>query len=121
VFVYVAYSDMPSSKKNNRTTSDISSLQKDFAILEKKVDSSLVKVINKMSHLGFREYVGYLNRPWKIFWMNFFAGIARGFGFFVGGTVVVTIVTLILSKILIHVPFVADFLVWFRAVMNASM
>lgn len=50
-----------------------------------------------------------LNRPWKQFWFNFLIGIARGFGFFIGATVVVAIVVWIVARILTQIPYIGAF------------
>ncbi|MDP3975513.1 MAG: DUF5665 domain-containing protein, partial [bacterium] len=58
---------------------------------------------------GFKEYVDYMGRPWRTFWMNLLLGIARGLGFVIGATVVVAIVVWIISSILANIPIVGDF------------
>ena len=58
---------------------------------------------------GFREYVDYMGRPWYSFWFNFLIGIARGFGFVLGATVVVAIVVWIVSSVLTQLPYVGEF------------
>jgi hypothetical protein len=58
---------------------------------------------------GFREYVDYIGRPWRSFWVNFLIGIARGLGFVIGATVVVALVVWIISQILSQLPFVGEF------------
>lgn len=69
-----------------------------------------VKEMNTaLSKSGLKEYVTYLESPVRVFVTNFLAGIARGFGFILGATVVVAIVVYILGQILSQIPFIGDF------------
>lgn len=54
--------------------------QKDTGILERKIEE-LGIALEKMK---LAEYVELLNRPARLFYINFFAGLARGFGMAVG-------------------------------------
>jgi hypothetical protein len=65
--------------------SELSSLQKVAAFLEQ-------------SRLG--SYVDLMNRPWRLIWLNFLAGLARGVGIFVGGGLVGALLLLILVRVL---------------------
>jgi len=58
---------------------------------------------------SFHDYMRYLESNKKIFWSNFWAGLARGVGFFIGATVVVAIGLYVLKNILVNAPFVGDF------------
>lgn len=55
-------------------------LQEDKNILARKIDE-LGIALEKMK---LAEYVDFLNRPARLFYINFFAGVARGFGMAVG-------------------------------------
>jgi hypothetical protein len=52
--------------------------------------------------------------------MNLLAGVARGFGFFVGATVVVGLVTVILSRIFISIPWLTDAGQWIKQALDPS-
>lgn len=69
---------------------------------------------------GFREYVKYLRSPGRVLLMNLFAGMARGFGFFVGATVVVALVTVIVSKILFSIPWLTETGQWMKEALDPS-
>lgn len=58
---------------------------------------------------GFKDYVDYLGSPWRVFWINFAMGVARGLGFVIGATVVVAIVVWVISQVLTQLPYVGDF------------
>jgi hypothetical protein len=49
------------------------------------------------------DYVDLLHRPFRLVWVNFTAGVARGVGIVVGASLVVTLVILVLKAILHHV------------------
>jgi hypothetical protein len=100
--------------------SKIQKMEKDIAILEEKVQTKLLKVVDKMTELGLREYTHYLSSPGRVFFMNLLAGIARGFGFFLGATVVVAIVTVILTRILGSIPWLTDFVQWVQQALDPA-
>jgi hypothetical protein len=52
----------------------------------------------EQSRLG--SYVDLMNRPWRLIWLNFLAGLARGIGIFVGGGLVGAAVLFILIRML---------------------
>ena len=63
------------------------------------------------------EYVNLSQRTRKFLWLNFIFGIAKGFGFFIGATIVVAIVCKILSHIIsMNIPYLTELL---RQVMEA--
>ena len=95
-------------------------LEKDVAVLEEKVQKKLLKVVDKMTELGLREYTRYLSSPGRVFLMNLLAGIARGFGFFLGATVVVAIVTVLLTRILGSIPWLTDFVQWIQQALDPA-
>jgi hypothetical protein len=100
--------------------SKIQAMEKDVAVLEEKVQEKLLKVVDKMTELGLREYTRYLSSPGRVFLMNLLAGVARGFGFFLGATVVVAIVTVVLTKILGSIPWLTDFVQWVQQALDPA-
>ena len=71
-----------------------------------KVEKKVTNLAAILEGSGFREYVDYLSSPWKVFWYNLFAGVARGLGFVLGGTVVVAVVIYVIANYLANLPFV---------------
>jgi len=67
---------------------------------ENKPDSNLEKLARHFEKANFGDYVDLLNRPWKLFWINVMAGIARGLGIAVGMTAVFALVTFVLINFL---------------------
>ncbi|MBI5413152.1 hypothetical protein HZA42_02265 [Candidatus Peregrinibacteria bacterium] len=84
----------------------------------KKMD----KILEKLKRVELQEFTNYLHSPWRVLWANFLAGTARGLGFLLGVTLVLTIVGFVLTKVLSHMPFVGDFFqavnVWIQEALN---
>jgi len=47
---------------------------------------------------GFPELIDYMKSPWKVLWVNFLAGIARGVGIVIGMTIVIACILWLLGK-----------------------
>jgi len=45
---------------------------------------------------GFEDIVGFIKKPWPLIWINFLIGLARGFGFFLGMTILGALVVVAL-------------------------
>lgn len=64
-----------------------------------------------MEKINLSEYVALLNNPWKLLWVNFLAGLARGVGIAIGGTLLVTFLLFLLSQIaVLNLPLISDFI-----------
>ncbi len=71
----------------------------------KKMD----KILEKLKRVELQEFTNYLHSPWRIFWANFMAGTARGLGFLIGATLIITVLGLLVTKILGNIPLVGEF------------
>ncbi|MBZ4687025.1 MAG: hypothetical protein PWQ96_2102 [Clostridia bacterium] len=79
----------------------------DRETLHEKIEKLSV-TIEKMK---LAEYVKLLESPWRLLYVNFLAGIARGFGMAVGFTILSGIVIYILQKLVIlNLPLISDFI-----------
>ncbi|MCL2469109.1 MAG: DUF5665 domain-containing protein [Alphaproteobacteria bacterium] len=66
---------------------------------------------NFMDISGVNDYVRLTKKPAKLFWLNFYAGVARGLGFTVGTAVVLAIVYKILSHLIsMNIPYLTEML-----------
>ncbi len=77
--------------------------------------SAAQKVAVFLTKARLDEYIDLMNRPWRLAWLNFLSGVARGVGMVVGGGIVATVLILVavrvLSAMLHHVggmPWVGD-------------
>jgi hypothetical protein len=51
------------------------------------VHQTVTKLANQLEFAQINDYVQLMNRPWKIMYMNFLGGIARGIGIAIGFTI----------------------------------
>ncbi|MGI6686078.1 MAG: DUF5665 domain-containing protein [Bacillota bacterium] len=75
--------------------------------LEKKLDQLAIY----MEKMKLAEYVDLLHNPRRLIWVNFLAGIARGFGIAVGFTLLGAIAFVILQRLVgLDLPLIGDFI-----------
>ncbi len=64
-----------------------------------------------LERMKLAEYVELLNRPWRLFYINFTSGLARGLGIAVGFTVLSAIVLIVLQRLMVlNLPGVSNFI-----------
>jgi hypothetical protein len=64
-----------------------------------------------MQKLGIAEYVTMIENPRRLFWVNFWQGVARGFGMAIGFTILAGLVIYILQKIVVlNTPLIGSFI-----------
>lgn len=72
------------------------------------------KLTRTMEKTRIAEYVDYLQHPWKLLWMNFLIGIARGLGGTIGLALVLALAIYILQKaVMLNMPVISDFITKF--------
>lgn len=75
------------------------------------VEERLVKVTNDLEKTQIADYVNLLNRPMKLLWRNFLAGIARGVGSAVGLAFFATFILYILQLLgALNLPIIGDYI-----------
>jgi len=68
----------------------------------------IAKIVERMN-LG--DYVGLLQKPGRLLWINFLAGLARGLGTILGATVLVSLIVAVAQWIIAsHLPGIGHFL-----------
>jgi len=76
-------------------------------ILQEKITDLAIS----MEKMKLAEYVQLLNKPWRLMYINFIAGLARGVGVAIGFTILGAIVLYILRKlVMLHLPLIGDFI-----------
>jgi len=71
----------------------------------------LEKLVRHLESLRIADYMELLQRPGKLLFVNFVAGIARGLGIAVGATLVFAIMLEFLRRIiLLHIPGIGQFI-----------
>ncbi len=64
-----------------------------------------------MEKMKLAEYVNLLERPWRLMYINFLAGLARGVGTAVGFTLLAALVVYILRwLVMLHLPGISGFI-----------
>lgn len=82
---------------------------------EKGYMEKMVQKLDEMSlameKLGIAEYVEMLNNPRRLFYINFWSGVIRGFGMAIGFTLLAALVIYILQQIVVlNTPLIGDFI-----------
>ena len=80
---------------------------------DNKIESNFEKLARHLERANFGDYVDLLNRPWKLFWVNLLAGMARGLGVAAGMTAVFALVMFILINFLksfVQVPILGSYI-----------
>lgn len=73
--------------------------------LQKKITDLAVS----MEKMKLAEYVQLLGNPWRLMYVNFIAGLARGVGIAIGFTILGAIVLYLLRKLVVlHLPWIGD-------------
>lgn len=64
-----------------------------------------------MEKMKLAEYVDLLGKPYKLLYINFISGIARGFGMAIGFAILGAILVLMLQKLVtLNLPLIGDFI-----------
>jgi len=64
-----------------------------------------------MEKMNLAEYIHLLNRPGRLLYINFIAGVARGFGIAVGFALLGAVLVYLLQKLVVlNLPLIGDFI-----------
>ena len=78
---------------------------------EKKIEQLATQIKNMVSS-EFRDILDFVKKPWKLIWINFLIGLARGVGLVIGmtifGAIVIALIFFILHK-MVDLPVVGSF------------
>lgn len=79
--------------------------------MEAKQIEQLDLIAKRLENSGVAEYVKLSQKTGKILWLNFLSGVARGFGFTIGTTLVLAIVYKIVARIIsMNIPYLTELL-----------
>jgi len=91
--------------KNRLDTSKTDSQQPEL------IAKQLERLANRLEAMRFAEYVEMLERPARLLFTNFVAGIARGLGIAIGASLVFALLLAFLKKlILLNIPGIGGFI-----------
>ena len=89
-----------------------------YKMLEKRLD----RIASGMERSKLNEYVHYLEHPKKLFFANFLAGIARGFGASIGFTLLAAVIIYILRGIVEwNLPVIGEFISDIVSIVNNNL
>lgn len=82
---------------------------------EKKAKKALSGKVEELAYylerMRLAEYVSLFNRPWRLIWLNFIAGLARGVGIAIGGTLLAALAIFLLNELaILNLPIIGDFI-----------
>ncbi|MBT9134801.1 MAG: hypothetical protein DDT39_00724 [Firmicutes bacterium] len=76
---------------------------------QKASADSLRTVAMSLERAKLAGYVELMNNPWRLMWLNFLAGLARGVGIAIGGSLLVGLLLYLLSQIaILNLPLLSD-------------
>ncbi len=79
--------------------------------LLQNLNRKMEEMVSTMHKIGVAEYVEMLRHPWRLFWINFWSGVARGLGMAIGFTILAALVLYLLQHIiLLNLPVIGDFI-----------
>ncbi|OQA91357.1 MAG: hypothetical protein BWY26_01015 [Elusimicrobia bacterium ADurb.Bin231] len=58
----------------------------------------VVEPVRDIFATGFEDVIRFVKKPWRLIWINFLIGIARGLGFFLGVTILGACILVALNK-----------------------
>jgi hypothetical protein len=60
---------------------------------------SMQEIADALERVRFYDYIDQSQHPWRIIWKSLIAGIARGFGFIIGATILIYSLAYLFSKL----------------------
>lgn len=78
-----------------------------------KILAKYIKALSdRLESMRIAEYIDLLQKPSRIIYLNFLAGIAKGLGIAIGATIVFAILIEILSRLLVfNLPVIGDLII----------
>jgi NADPH:quinone reductase-like Zn-dependent oxidoreductase len=105
-------------RKNDEQANDSPDHAEQVRAITREVDR-ITKIVERMN-LG--DYIGLLQRPGRLLWINFLAGLARGLGTILGATLLVSLIIAVANWIIqSNLPGVSDFVQTFVHLLQAPV
>lgn len=90
--------------------------------VENKILDKLDNINERIEGITLAEYVEMIRSPKRMIWINFLAGLARGFGIAIGATVLAAVFLIILIKIgQLNLPIIGKFIARIIKVVEAYL
>ncbi|NLK51693.1 MAG: hypothetical protein GX295_04505 [Syntrophomonadaceae bacterium] len=83
----------------------------ELSALVRRLYLKVEELVGAMEKMNLAEYIHLLNRPGRLLYINFIAGVARGLGIAVGFTLLGAIGLYFLQKlVLLNLPLIGNFI-----------
>ncbi len=71
----------------------------------------VIELSINMEKMKLAEYVDLLHSPWRLLWVNFISGIARGLGIAIGFAILGAVIIIILQRLVaLNLPLIGNFI-----------
>ncbi len=78
---------------------------------ESRLHRLVQELADTLERMQLAEYMRYLNDIWRLLWVNFLSGMARGLGIAVGFTILGAILVTLIQRITVdNMPMISEFL-----------
>lgn len=78
---------------------------------DKGIDKKIEDIAIKLEKTKIAEYVDIMNNKWRLIYINFIAGLARGFGMAIGFTILGAFTLYIMQRMITwNLPLIGDFI-----------
>lgn len=85
-------------------TPDTKEAQTDYS---KEAYEKIKQLYDEFNRARLLEYIELVNKPKKLFWLNFFSGLAKGLGLTIGTAIVLTILFKLMQHIIsLNIPYI---------------
>lgn len=82
----------------------------------------ITELAMNMEKMKLAEYVDLLEHPWRLLYVNFISGLARGFGMAVGFAILGAIILLVLQRLVtLNLPLIGGFIADIVAIVQAQL
>lgn len=76
-----------------------------------KLRQKVAELSVNIEQMKLAEYVDLLHSPWRLLWVNFVSGIARGLGIAVGFVILGAVIIIILQRLVdLNLPLIGGFI-----------
>lgn len=86
-------------------------MEVDEKILIKSLEKKITQLSINMEKMKLAEYVELLEQPYRLLYVNFLSGIARGVGIAIGFTLLGALLVVILQRlVMLNLPVIGEFI-----------
>lgn len=79
--------------------------------LLRSLEERIARLNATMERVNLTEYLRLQSNPWRLLWFNFLAGLARGVGMAIGGTILFALLLYFLGRVAVwNLPLLSEFI-----------